>query len=423
MNNMKNSRWFITFLAFCGLIICILDRSALSFAIKDIEHELHINNAEFGLLSSAFGVGYMIMVSIGGFIVTKFGSRHIWSITAIIWSIATLLLGLSSGLIILFILRLITGLAEGPTGPSIMRVVLDWLPKHERARALSAIIAANPFSSVIGAPLCSYLILQYNWKVMFFVLGVAGIIWGILWFKLYRNSPVQSSFTTKEECNLILNNSDSHDDISNTKHSIKDVLTSKTLMFNNYSFFAFGYLLFFAISWLPGYLMQTYNYSLKELGTLLIIPWLAASIMMLIIGVLSDRLYHITRSLKLSRTMLTGICQIIAAICFLPIIHSNNMTIIITFLSLAIGFGLAPSSCLYAINSDIGKRLGPIGTGIMVACLAFAGIIAPIITGFLSQISGNFISAIYVMLFINITAGIFIISIPKPDKEVRELHS
>ena len=418
---MRNSRWLITFLAFCGLIICILDRSALSFAIKDIERELHLNNTQFGLLSSAFSVGYLIMVFSGGFIVDKFGSRSVWSITAIVWSVATLLLGFSTGLIMVFFLRLITGMAEGPTGPCIMKSVTDWLPLKERGRALAAIIAANPFSSVVGAPLCSFLIIRYNWKVMFFVLGILGIVWGIVWLTLYRNNPNESKFTTPEEAQYILKGKFAvNNDHANSKTHIssKFIFKSRTLLLNNYAFFAFGYLLFFALSWLPGYLMQTYHYSLKEIGGLVMLPWLAATVGMLICGFLSDWLWHKTASLKISRSYIIGICQIIAALCFIPVVKSHDIITIFTFLSLAMGFGLAPSSCLYALNTDIARERGSIGVGVMVACLAIAGIIAPIITGWLSNVSGNFDSAIYVMLLINISAGILVLLFQIPDKEV-----
>ena len=417
---MQHSRWFITFLAFLGLIICILDRSAMSYAIKDIEHQLHLNNTEFGLLSSAFSIGYLVMVFSGGFIVNKFGSRSVWSITAVIWSIATLLLGFATGLIVIFILRLLTGMAEGPTGPSIMKSVTDWLPLKERGRALALIIAANPFSSVIGAPLCSYLIIHYNWKIMFLILGLAGIIWGGIWFMLYRDSPSQSKFTSTKEALYIEKNKFTSLEEKGLKTHLSPgfIFKSRSLLLNNFAFFAFGYLLFFALSWLPGYLMQTYHYSLKQISDLIIFPWIAATIGMLICGFLSDWLWHKTNSLKISRSYLIGFCQIIAALCFIPVTKSHEIITIFTFLSLAIGFGLAPSSCFYALNTDIARERGSIGVGLMVACLAIAGIIAPIITGWLSNLSGNFNTAIYVMLSINISAGILVLLFQAPDHEI-----
>ena len=179
------------------------------------------------------------MVFSGGFIVAKFGSRSVWSVTAIVWSIATLLLGFSSGLSMIFILRLLTGMAEGPTGPCIMQSVTAWLPFKERGRALAAIIAANPFSSVIGAPLCSFLIIRYNWRVMFYILGVAGIVWGIIWLLVYRNDPAQAKYTTTDELKYINAGKFGEDtrlSAPRQKVSSRFIFLSRTLILNNYAF-------------------------------------------------------------------------------------------------------------------------------------------------------------------------------------------
>lgn len=417
----KHSRWLITFIAFCGLIICILDRSALSYAIKPLEAQFHLNNAQFGLLSSAFSVGYLIMVFSGGFLVNSFGAKKVWSITGVVWSIATLLMGLSTGLIMIFLLRFICGAAEGPTGPCIMKSVTTWLPNKEHSRALALVIAANPFSSVIGAPLCTFLLVKFNWEMMFFILGLAGVIWAIVWALMYNDNPEQSKFTTVNELEHIKHGQVVAIPVNATvkvNQSWTFIIKSRTLLLNNYAFFAFGYLLFFGLSWLPGYLMQQHAINLKELGNLLMLPWLAATVAMLVCGFLSDWLLHKTASLRISRSIIIGVSLILSALSFLPVVISSNMIVIFTFLSLALGLGLGPSSCFYAINSDIAKNKAAISAGIMVACLAIAGIIAPIITGYLSNFTGNFNSAIYIMLAINISAGLLVVLFQNPDKEV-----
>ncbi len=86
----KNIRWFMMFLGFIGIIICYMDRSALAYAIEPIKEVFHLDNEQFGVLSSAFGLGYLIMMPIGGILVDRFGARSIWGIFAFIWSVTTL---------------------------------------------------------------------------------------------------------------------------------------------------------------------------------------------------------------------------------------------------------------------------------------------------------------------------------------------
>ncbi|MFX5464776.1 MFS transporter, partial [Acinetobacter baumannii] len=78
-------------------------------------------------------------------------------------------------------MRSALGLCEGPHFPALARVVADWLPPNERARATAVSLAAVPLASVIGAPLISQLIIHCGWRAMFMILGSLGIAWAIAW--------------------------------------------------------------------------------------------------------------------------------------------------------------------------------------------------------------------------------------------------
>ena len=68
-------RWLMIGLAFIATIINYLDRTALSYAITPIEQTFHLTNTDFGLIAAAFGVGYLLMTTIGGILVDKFGAN------------------------------------------------------------------------------------------------------------------------------------------------------------------------------------------------------------------------------------------------------------------------------------------------------------------------------------------------------------
>src|SRR5262249_3889007 len=151
-----------------------------------LEKTFNLTNQDFGIIAAAFGIGYLIMTVVGGIIVDNYGSRKVWSASSVLWSVFCAMLALATGFWWLFIFRLLLGVAEGPSFPALTRVSTDWLPTSERARALAIGLAAVPFASVIGAPLCSFLIVQFGWRWMFVILGSVGIVWGIAWFIVFR---------------------------------------------------------------------------------------------------------------------------------------------------------------------------------------------------------------------------------------------
>jgi len=210
-------------------------------------------------------------------------------------------IGLAAGFASILLMRALLGVAEGPGFPAMTRVAADWLPARERSRALAFGLAAVPFASVIGAPFISYLVIAAGWRAMFFILGALGTVWACCWYFTYRDNPVKSKHVSPAELQHIEEGMTHQKKASTTW---RDMLSNRALLINNYAFFAFGYLLFFAISWLPGYLEQTYGMNLKEVGWFLVMPWLAATIFILAGGVLSDWLWKRTHSIRISRSHL-----------------------------------------------------------------------------------------------------------------------
>ncbi len=423
---MKNYRWVIISLAFVALVITYLDRIALSFAIEPLETTFHLTNADFGLIAAGFGIGYMVMTVGGGVLVDHYGSRKIWSIAAIIWSIACALLGFATGFWWLFIFRIVLGMAEGPSFPALTRVVADWLLPKERARALAFALAAVPLSSVIGAPLISSLIIAFNWRVMFISVGSVGILWGVIWYLFFRDRIEQSRHVLPEEIQCI-----QYAEAALQRSSIKPskattwrfMLFNPSLLSNNVAFFAFGYLLFFALTWLPGYFEQMYHIKLKAIGLFLIIPWLTAALMLLLGGFLSDWLWLRYRNLRIARSHIIWISQMLSALCFVAVISTHSPALAVVGISLGLGFGLLPNAVFYAINTDLAKDRAGTSLGIMDCALALAGILAPYLTGMLSTMTGNFNMAIYLMCGLTFIGALGIIIFQKPDQVLQSLRS
>jgi ACS family hexuronate transporter-like MFS transporter len=415
---MTRYRWFIVAVGFFAIIINYLDRTALSYAITPLEESFQLTNTDFGIIAAGFGVGYLIMTVVGGILVDNYGARKIWSASSIAWSFACIMLGFATGFWWLFIFRCLLGIAEGPNFPALSRVNADWLPTSERARALAIGLAAVPFASVLGAPLVSHLLAWLGWRGMFIFLGAFGVIWAFIWVKVFHDKPKESPHVSASELDYIQN------EIAITAHphslvqqkiTWRFILFNRALLINNYAFFAFGYLVFFAITWLPGYLEQTYGLKVKEAGWFLIAPWSLATILLILGGILSDWIWKKTHSIRLSRSYIIWICQILSAICFIPIMFHPSLVVAITCISLGIGFGMMPNAAFYAINTDLARERVATSLGVMDCAFAFAGIVAPLLTGWLSSVTGNFAAAFSLLIVLTFSSAIAIILFQHPE--------
>lgn len=425
---MTHYRWVVIALSFIIIVINYMDRSAISYAIGPLKEEFGLTNETFGRISAAFGIGYTVMTLGGGIIVDKWGARKVWAGSAIAWSICTALLGFSGSFGVLFFLRVMLGLTEGPCFPAMTRAITDWLPVSERARSSAVSLAAVPLASAIGAPLISNLIFYLGWKVMFVVLGSLGIVWAFFWWFLFRDYPQNSKHVSQAELDLIhegrpLDKSGSDDELrkhhlSAGKTTWKFILFNPSLMANNFAFFSFGYLLFFAVSWLPAFFEQTYHLKIKEVGLYLVAPWLTAAVMLMSAGVLCDHLWRTTGSLRKSRTHLIWVSQLLSALCFLPVTMVSDINQVIVLVSLGIGFGLMPNAAFYALNSDLAKDRAATSLGLMDCFLAAAGVLAPYLTGWMSTTTGNFNSAILLMAGLTFSSSLCVVLFQHPDRDM-----
>jgi len=244
------------------------------------------------------------------------------------------------------------------------------------------------------------LIITFNWRVTYFILGGSGIILAILWLLIYSDKKELPSSSQKVQA----------------KTTWRFMLLNPTFLINNYSFFVFGYLLFFALIWLPGYLEQIYWLKLKSVGIFLIAPWALATVLLLLGGILSDKLLMKTGRLRLARSHIIWICQLFSALCFMPVILFHSLSIAIIFITLGVGFGLMPNAVFYSLNIDLAKDRAATSLGIMDCFFAAAGILAPWITGLLTHATGNFQAAIFLMVILTLSSVLLILFFQHPDQ-------
>jgi len=201
----------------------------------------------------------------------------------------------------------------------------------------------------------------------------------------------------------------------NQKTTWKYLLAHPPLLANYYSFFCFGYLLYFSVSWLPGFLQKTYGISLEEVGKLCMVPWAVSAILLWIGGIISDHIWHKTKSIRKSRGHIIWICQLLSALCFIPLMFKPSLTTSMVMMSLGLGIGLMPNAAFYVLNCDLAKDRAGTCQGLMVMFSSGASMSAPILTGWLVNQSGNFSSAFAVLIFSSLTSALVVFLFQKPD--------
>jgi len=375
-------------------IINYLDRGAISFAILPIQADLHLNEAQFGLVASAFGMGYMVVCIFAGFLVDRFGSIKMWALSAVLWSLVTMCMGLAQNLATLLILRILLGMVEAIHFPALLKTIADWIEPKWTGRSLSLSLLGVPAAIFIGAPLITYLMETMSWRGMFFILGILGLFWAAIWIAFFygRKNPHLNIVSMPLEPPAPMH--------------WRTFFTSIPLLSNCAIFFIFGYILFFCLIWIPGYLQKTFGLSLSNVGWAAMLPWFISCIFMLVGGGVTDLLLKKTRSIRQARTLPMAYALFLSALSFLLLSRSTQFESALLLVSLGLGFSFTINAPIYAFNADLFPYHVGTAQGIMICFAALAGIVAPYLTGWLVQTTGNFQSAIFLVSVLSLVGAI-----------------
>ena len=368
-----------------------VDRSNLSIVAPFLSKELGLDPVQMGLLFSAFAWSYAIANLPGGWIIDRFGSRIVYGLAQLAWSSATLALGLVSGFAALFGLRFAVGLAEAPAFPVNNRVVSTWFPQRERGRATSTYASGQYIGSALLSPLLFWMAANHGWRSVFLLTGLAGITSAVVWLIVYRD-PLQSTRANAEELALITEGG-ALTSMAPREHvtwpQIARLLRERQVWALGLGKFAVMSSLYFLLTWFPTYLVRERGLTSLRAGAATSLPYIAATIGVLLGGVWSDWLLRRGAGISAARKIpiVTGF---LGASSIILVNYVAGTTLALAILTFAF-FAQGVSSNSWSIIAEVAPRsmMGTTG-GIINFTGHIAGIVTPILIGFILRETKSF---------------------------------
>ena len=391
-------RFLIMGLLFVTVVINYLDRSNLSIAAPGITSDFGLHPVQLGVVFSAFGWTYTPLQIPGGWLVDRVHPRVLYPITIFFWSIATLCLGLSTGLVMLIGLRMIVGLFEVPSFLINNRIATTWFGEHERATCIAVYTSAEFVGLAFLTPLLAWLKVTFGWPAVFVFTGMLGLAWSFAFWRSYRD-PAAFPGVNEAEIALI-RSSGGIPDLSSrmsARHQSRDgslgrdfsvVLGRRKLWGIYFGHFAWGTTSTFFLTWFPTYLVTYRHLDFIKAGFYGSLRFLGSFIGVLCSGALSDWMYRRGFSLGFARkTPIIGGLALSTSIIGANFV--DRPALIIFFLSLAFFANGLASIHWSLVSATAPERLIGLTSGVFNGVGGLAGIAAPIIIGLLLR-GGDF---------------------------------
>jgi ACS family hexuronate transporter-like MFS transporter len=205
----RGLRWYIGGLLFLSTVINYIDRQTLSVLAPYLKADYQWSNTDFAWVLIAFRIAYTIGQTLAGRIVDRLGTRRGLSLAVLWYSAAAMLTSLATGFRSFWAFRFALGLGEAANWPGATKAVSEWFPRRESGWA----VALFDSGSSIGGALAPFMVLGLyhtfgSWRPAFLITGTLGLVWLVLFRRLYRSPEDHPRLSPEERADILANRGD-----------------------------------------------------------------------------------------------------------------------------------------------------------------------------------------------------------------------
>ena len=409
--NYKNA-WRLLPILFTGYIINNIDKANVGFAALEMNRDLGLSPAVFGLGAGIFFVTYMLFEIPSNLALIRFRPRIWLSILLIAWGFIASATAFISGQTSFYVLRLLLGAAEAGWWPGLLYFMCCWFPRSFRARAATWLFLASPCSAVIGFPLSGLLLSLpaylglASWQWLFIIEGAPAILVGLLAFVVLRSDPTEAEWLSPGERDDLVQTlaAEMPATTSGAKPGLHRAFFNRTVLFFCFMNLLFAINLYGIYFWIPSLVKGLGGLSYNQVGLVSAIPFVFGAIGMLLCAISSDRFgdrkWHIAVLLVIS-----GLAMFCAALTGSPVVKMGWIT-------LAVFGSFGQSGTLYAFATESFGRISSdpkmLATRIAAVIMAgsLGGFIAPYAIGLLLEWTKSFSYPLMIIGALLIAAGV-----------------
>ena len=393
-------RWTIIGLLSLGMVIAYVSRSNLSvvLVLPDFIKSFHLSDTDRGILNSAFFWAYAVLQIPAGWVVDRYGVKLPYAVSFLFWCIASALTAFTGTLGSLYVLRVLVGAGEAVVAPASYRWIRVNFEEKERGLAIGLYMTGTKIGPAIAAPLAAWLVLHSDWRAMFLIVGAGGLVWLVPWLLLVQNdrprAPKSAAVPSAETI------------------PFARVLASPVTWGAVIATFCYMYFVYFCMTWMPAYFVEQRHLTLAKMGVYTFFSFGGMAIVAVLGGWAADLLIARGGNPVTVRKWFT-IAGFAVACTELIGAQSESVTVALAFAVISLsGLGLATAN-YWALTQTLipAAAIGRI-SGVQNCAASVAGIVAPILTGWLKQQTGSYqapMQAIWFFLVVGVLAYVFLV--------------
>ncbi len=388
----------IPFIFIC-YVIAYLDRVNIGFAATELQRDLGLSDAAFGLGAGLFFLGYCLFEVPSNLILERVGARRWIARIMIGWGLVSMAMVFVSGVTSFYLLRVLLGIAEAGFFPGVILYLTYWVPARHRARTSALFLMAIPISVIIGAPVSDALLRLdgalglRGWQWLFLVEGAPAVIFGIATLFYLTDQPAKATWLKDDERAWLTGTMERERAARVTQGhgSVLASLRSGKLWLLCAIYFMNTLVTYGVFLWLPRILRDASAGAGVQVGWLTAIPFVVALAGMVLVGRHSDhtgeRKWHV------------AVCALVAAGgLLLAVGFQDNVWMLVLAFTLSQLGQRSLLAVFWAIPPIfLGGSAAAAGIALINSLGNLGGAVGPTVVGWLRGSSGNYTSGLLVL--------------------------
>jgi len=393
-------RWTIVWLLFAASLINYFDRQILSYSLPLLATDFNLSPRQQGLVSSAFFWTYALLQVPIGLCADRLNLRWLYAGAFALWSLAQGLTGFAGSLAMLIGCRMLLGVGESIYLVGGTKVVSLFFPLSQRGLPCGLFDAGTRTGLVLEGLTIGWLLQTYGWRTTFGIVGFAALVWLGPWF-----------LATPARMHSVPANGEAfRPRLSFERFWIQFGTQFSTLLRNRdylgvlLGFFCFDYFWYLLLTWLPSYLVNVRHLTILKAGIYASLPFLVFAVCQPSGGWIADRL--IRRGWDPARTR-KGIISaaFLSGLLIIPAAYASSPGASLLFFMGACLVGLSTANQMVLLQScTTSDKLG-LAVGVYNLVGNIAGILAPIVTGFVVEMTGGSYTPAFLLAAIMLAAS------------------
>lgn len=403
--------WYIMPIVFITYSLAYVDRSNFSFAsAAGINEDLGITKGMSSLLGALFFLGYFFFQIPGTIYAERRSVRTLIFWCLLLWGGFASLTGVVNNIPMLAAIRFALGIVEAAVMPAMLVYISHWFTKSERSRANTFLILGNPVTVLWMSVLSGYLIHAFGWREMFIFEGIPAVIWAFCWWVLVKDKPEQVNWLTQEEKKALADQLAKEQEGIKAVHNYAEAFKSRNVILLCMQYFAWSIGVYGFVLWLPSILRSGMQMGMVEAGWLSSVPYLAATVAMIVVSWASDKLQN--RKIFVWPLLLVGALAFFASWAVGP----NHFWVSYGLLVIAAAAMYAPYGPFFAIIPEMLPRNVAGGAMALINSLgALGSFFGSWFVGYLNGNTGS-PAASFIFMAVSLLVSVVLTLMVKPER-------